>query len=510
MTLTPAWRTRLFASVATVVAIGLGVQIAQGAFFWPALATGLLAAIVVISIQPRSLLALLLGGAVVGYIVGNRGFAQISLSQSFPLLAGEFVLLAGGAILFVQCAWRHELPFRRDLLNVSLLVWMGAGTLRVLFDVRGYGFAALRDYALVYYAGFFFLAQHVARDPMAGRFLLRCVLFACVALLVVHPLFSAFPAFFVNTLTFRGIPLIFFKDDLAGNFMSMGSLLAYIQYERSRRLIWLLVSLGLAGMMLTTSSRSSMVALAVGAGWLAAGGRWRFSGALVVSGVIAAIGMVAAAEFQNQSWRQTPVHQVYERVLSIADPLGQRAYQMDNAFKGENNVFRMVWWRAAVTETVETNGWVGLGFGHDLAARFVQQYLPESNDDFSARSPHNVFITVFARMGAIGFAAFLAVIASMAMATWRAVRQRESEFTADAAWIAAWVLFIAACFGVVLEGPMGAVVFWTLLGIANGLTVAGADSAVEESSHGKDESSGSESDGRSGERSREAPVSVQS
>jgi len=229
-----------------------------------------------------------------------------------------------------------------------------------------------------------------------------------------------------------------------------------------------------------------MVALAIGAGWLAAGGRWRFSGALAVSGVIAAIGMVAAAEFQNQSWRQTPVHQVYERVLSIADPLGQRAYQMDNAFKGENNVFRMVWWRAAVTETVETNGWVGLGFGHDLAARFAQQYLPEANDDFSARSPHNVLITVFARMGAVGFAAFLAVMASMAMATWRAVRQGGSEFTAAGPWIAAWALFVAACFGVVLEGPMGAVVFWTLLGLANGPTVAEAEAALDRSTHEDD------------------------
>ena len=494
MTLTPAWRTRLFASVATVVAIGLGVQIAQGAFFWPALAAGLLAAMVVISIQPRSLLALLLGGAVIGYIVGNRGFAQISLSPSFPLLAGEFVLLVGGAILFVQCAWRHELPFRRDLLNASLLVWMAAGTIRVMFDARLHGFAALRDYALVYYAGFFFLAQHVARDPMAGRFLLRCVLFGCVALLVIHPLFSAFSDFFVNTLTIRGIPIIFFKDDLAGNFMSVGSLLAYIQYERSRRLPWLMVSIGLAGMMLTTSSRSSMVALAVGAAWLAIGGRWRFSGALAVSGVVAAIGMIAAAEFQNQTWRQTPVHQVYERVLSIADPLGQRTYQMDNAFKGDNNVFRMVWWRAAVTETVETNVWFGLGFGHDLAARFVQEYLPEAHDDFSARSPHNVLITVFARMGVMGFAAFLAVITSMAVVTWRAVRKRGSESPADGPWIAAWVLFVAACFGVVLEGPMGAVVFWSLLGLANGLALAEADDT--ESTH--------LNDGTEGEHQREA------
>jgi hypothetical protein len=31
----------------------------------------------------------------------------------------------------------------------------------------------------------------------------------------------------------------------------------------------------------------------------------------------------------------------------------------------------------------------------------------------------------------------------------------------------AWVIFISALFGVVLEGPMGAVVFWISLGMGN-------------------------------------------
>jgi O-antigen ligase len=504
MTLTPAWRTRLFASVATIVAIMLGVQVAHGALFWPSLVAGLLAAIMVISMQPRPLLALLLGGVAVGYIVGNRGFAQLSLSPGFPLLPAEFVLLVGGAILLVQCAWRRELPFRNDPLNLTLLIWMGAGTLRVFFDFREFGFAAVRDYALVYYGGFFFLSQHLARNPASTRFVLRCILFACAALLLVYPLPSRFPEFFGTTLTVRGIPLIFLKDDLAANFMAVGSLLFFLKYERSRRLVWLLVSIALAGMILTTDNRSSMLALAVAAGWLAVGGRWRFGAVLAGSGVIAAAGMLLAAELQNQSWRQTPLHQTYERVLSMTDPLGQRLYQTDKAYKGDNNVFRLVWWRAAVSEAVEKNPWVGLGFGHDLAARFVQQYNPEANDDFSARSPHNVLITVFARMGAIGLAAFLAVIASIAIATWRAVRNRRAELRADPPWVAAWVLFMAACFGVVLEGPMGAVIFWTLLGIANGLTVAEADSDLEETDQGND---GNQGHGHSEEQDREVQVS---
>jgi hypothetical protein len=51
-------------------------------------------------------------------------------------------------------------------------------------------------------------------------------------------------------------------------------------------------------------------------------------------------------------------------------------------------------------------------------------------------------------------------------------------------WCACWVILISACFGVVLENPMGAVVFWILLGLAHAstkaVTEAAAASEVEE------------------------------
>jgi O-antigen ligase len=467
MSLAPGWRTRLFAIAGAVLAIILGVSIASGSFFWPFVSAGIFGALLVIYFKRQPLASILLGAALVGYIVGNRGFAQISAAGGIPILPAEFVLLIGGSILLAQSAWRRELPLRRDAVNITLLLWFIVGTSRLLFGVRDYGFVAIRDYALVYYGLFFYLAQHVARDPAAARFLQRAVLLACAALLIVHPLFSQFPEFFLNTLTVRGFPLIYFKDDLAGNFMAMGSLLFFVRFERTRRFVWLAVSLALAGLMLTTNSRSSMVGLAVGALWLGLSGRWRFAGTLTISAFVVALTLVLVAQVQRESWRQTPLHRVYERVMSIADPFGQRTYQTEDAFKGDNNVFRLVWWRAAMSETLETDRWFGLGFGHDLAARFVRQYLPEATEDFTARSPHNVLITVFARMGIVGFLSFAALIVAFAARTWRSLRNPQYASDAGAWWCAGWVIFICACFGVVLEGPMGAVVFWTILGVAN-------------------------------------------
>ena len=42
-----------------------------------------------------------------------------------------------------------------------LLLWFIIGTSRLFFGVREHGFVAIRDYALVYYGLFFYLAQHV-------------------------------------------------------------------------------------------------------------------------------------------------------------------------------------------------------------------------------------------------------------------------------------------------------------------------------------------------------------
>ena len=80
-------------------------------------------------------------------------------------------------------------------------------------------------------------------------------------------------------------------------------------------------------------------------------------------------------------------------------------------------------------------------------------------------------------MGLVGLLPFLLLIALCVRKTWRALNTPDSP--AVGLWIAAWVMFVSACFGVVLEGPMGAVVFWLLLGAANGQ--AATSLPVEES-----------------------------
>ncbi|MBS0661900.1 MAG: O-antigen ligase family protein [Verrucomicrobia bacterium] len=463
MPLTPAWRTRLFTTVAVAVAVWMGVSIAEGDSL-PALVAAVLLGFAITPWIRLPLGSVLLAAVVFGYVVGSRGFAQITLTPTLPILPAEAVLALAGLLFGFQCAWRRELPFRRDALNVALLLWICLGSLRIVVDVRTYGLVALRDFATVYYAGFFYLAQEAARLPAARRLLFNTLVIACVVLLPLSWLFNRYPELFMDTLTIRGIPVIYYKGDLVGTFLAIGSVMAFMRFETGGRWWNAVASMALAAAVLGTTNRASMLGLALAATWLLVGRRWRFAATLAGCGGLASAVILLWAVAFNQPVEKTPVYGVYERALSLADFSGQRTYlSAESLNKGDNNQFRRVWWGAVIDETVEGNPWVGLGFGADLAERFVREYYADSPEEFSTRSPHNVLLTIFARMGAIGLVAFLVVLGIIAVRTWRAVHADPLD---AGLWCSVWIMLASACLGVVLEGPMGAVVFWIVLGVA--------------------------------------------
>lgn len=479
MTLAPVWRTRLFATAAAILAVWMGSAVANEDLALPAMLVAALACVTVVWIQPLPLTTVLLGVAVIGYVVGNRGFAHISPTDRLPLLPAELVLLIGCSVLAVQSAFRRELPWRNDLLNHAVLAWIAVGIGRLGFDLRIHGVAAVRDFAMVYYAVFFLVAQRAAEAFETRRFLHRCLAVSCAALLVTQALYEQFPDFFLGTLTLRGVPLIFYKGDLAGSFMAVGALMFFISFERDRRWWQLGLSLALTAGTLSANNRASMLGLGFAGLLLAVAGRWRFAAVQAAGGAAAAVVLLAAAYLGNKPWEQTAVYGMYERAISLADPFGQRTYSGEiTSNKGDNNRFRTVWWQAVLDETIENDPWLGLGFGYDLSARFVREYYPDAGDEFSTRSPHNIAITVFGRMGLLGLAPFLLIAGIMVPRTIRAARRGPTPETA--LWCAAWAILTSACFGVVLEGPMGAVVFWITLGVANAAEYDRPDSQTPE------------------------------
>jgi hypothetical protein len=460
---------KLIAAGAILVAAWLGWLIAEGEQVLPAFFAGLALLGCLTRLTHVSVATLAVGVVLFGYLVGNRGFAQLTPVPGIPILPAELALGICGAWLALQCAFSRQLPFRRDALNGIVLLWLIVGTARVIFDVRQFGFMAIRDYAMVYYAAFFFVVQHLMAERGARRFLIGVLIVASVAQPIATLLSTTFPEFFYTVLTFRGTPLIHFKGDLALTFMAVSAFVLAFAVEGRFRWLALIVATLVLLYVISGDNRASVLGTIAAFGWLLFSRARRFVGgqALAVAGTF--LIMAALALFFEAGWAQKKFHGVAERVHSLTDFFGSGTYvSEESSMKGDNNRFRAVWWKTVVEETLDRNPWFGLGFGHDLAAAFLREFNPEMADDFTARSPHSIIVSAIGRMGAVGLAGFLLLCGALTVRTWRAVRDQSTSRADLGLWAGVWTILISACFGVVLEGPMGAVVFWSLLGILSG------------------------------------------
>lgn len=479
----PRSRNALACLVASLAAVWLAFGLAQGDYLLPVFIATLTVVTVLVRVLHIDVAALALALVLFGYLVGNRGFAQLMPVPALPLLPAEIALLVAGGWIFLQCAFARHLPFRKDALNWAVLAWLLVGTVRVIFDVRPYGLLAIRDYAMIYYAAFFFLAQELARDARARGFLLGTLKVASFTLPFAVVLSEAFPGFFQSVLAFRGIPLIFFKGDLALTFMAVsGVFLATTAPVRHRPWLWALALVEIV-YVIGADNRASMLGALGALLWLAMSRLRRF--VLLQGAAVLLAGLIVAglALLADNPWARGKLAGVSDRIVSLGDVVGSGTYvSAESSMKGDNNRFRTVWWGTVASETLDRNPCFGLGFGYDLSREFLQEYNPDMAEDFSARSPHSIVMSAFGRMGFAGLVAFLAFAFVLTRRTWRVMRDPAATPSDLGLWGGAWVILISACFGVVLEGPMGAVVFWSLLGLANGADPADAGTEAEPAS----------------------------
>lgn len=457
-------------ALGTIVPFGLAEE-RYAAAMMIAMAVGWLALEWVRGPRPE---AWLLAAVIVGYLIGNRGFAQLSLSRQLPLLPAEVALLVGAAATLLRMGFRQTFAVRRDALNYAILAWMLLGAARLWLDIRTNGGIALRDFATVYYAFFFFIAQSLAGHIPSNRLLRNALLGAGAVLPVTYFLFTHFDEFFLRTLVFRGVPIFFYKDDLAAAYLFAGFflLMTVPNWPAVPRLAMALACYATA--FTINSSRAAIVGLVVTSAWWAAARRWapwKLQALAIPLGLAA---LLVLALVKKEDFHRSRIYELYEHVSSIVDFTGTGRYTSeDRRFVGDNNRFRLAWWRSVAEETWEGGPVFGLGFGYDLTERFVRTYERDMGDEFNTRSPHSIVFTVLGRMGLAGLAAFLVLVAAMAARTWRLARLARTDDAALPAlgwWSVSWVMFVSGCFGVVLEGPMGAVIFWTSLGMANATT----------------------------------------
>jgi len=463
----PRLRVALFAAAAAILGVMIGIDLADESYGTAALVAMACAWLVIGRWSAARPDAWLVASAFVGYVVGNRGFAQLQPSNLIPVLPAEAVLLLAIPALGLRLIFKKTAGLRRDALNYSVLIWVALGALRLPYDMNRFGVIALRDFAMVYYAAFFFVAQALGDHGPSMVLLKRSLTVAFVALMpaVVSILLS--PDFLLDHFTWRGIPIIYHKSDLIATSLAAGFFWLWTRWNKSHRLAWLLAASASLLLIATMASpRAGIFAIAVTTGLWVCTGRWRI--AAYELGIVAAAALLSLASlgFTGRELKTSLPYSMYEHAVSIFDPAGTGTYvNGESGDPGANNQFRLIWWRDVIEDTMATNPVIGLGFGSDLSTRFLADYDLLSDENFVTRSPHSMLVTVFGRTGLVGFAAWVAITASMFAMVWRLLKRGEPDGMGLASVVT--VVWLSSCFGVVLEGPMGAVIFWTALGLAN-------------------------------------------
>lgn len=408
---------------------------------------------------------LFLGLVLLGYALDGRGFAYLGYP---PLYIGEFTMVIGMGVLVCTPGWSRLFQSPPMLALVPLFL---LGALHTALDFPTYGVDAIRDAAIYYYAIFaIIVAGLIINDSRRLMLIISMYRRFIPIFLIGIPIVAIVYRFFWNSLPrWPGgdIPMIQEKEgdvmvQLAGIFAFWTAGMVGV------------VSLGWAALLAANAAvlgvvdRAGLLSFgtAVGIGMVRSPRSalaWRMIGAVVAALVLLwASGL--RIEVPGGKGRELSFEQIVLNVTSITGSSGREG--MDSTKE-----WRLDWWQDIVADTVYgRHFWWGLGFGVNLADEYGYQVLA----DHSLRSPHDAHMTILARMGVPGLALW-----ALALFTWifyigraflraRASRDRgwESIFFFLAVF---WIAFlINASFDVYLEGPMGGIWFWCIVGLGAG------------------------------------------
>lgn len=401
-----------------------------------------------------------------GLAMGGKGFAYIGLP---PLFISEVTLLLGVGVLLLQPKWREMLGQVPVLLILALMGWTALCTLPYLGE---HGILAIRDAMLVGYAttALCVAAVVMSRPQVLGWLLRKYQTFVKVFLVVMPIIWT------VSMVGGDAIPTWPWAPDVEILNLKPGDMpvhlggiaaLCILGLFRGKSILWmglLCLLLGVTGAI----SRGGLVAFSLAFGiafLLRPQSRWATRLMLVMAVVITLAALSDLSVQVPGRSREFSARQLLLNVTSIVDS-GETTGDLD-----DTKSWRLDWWKKIFGYTVGGEYfWTGKGYGVNLATEDGFQVY-ENN---SLRSPHNGHLNVLARSGVPGFALWCVVQIAWGYAVINAyLRARQRK---DANWAMFFALLLAywaglmfnAMVDVYLEGPMGGVWFWAIIGLGIG------------------------------------------
>ncbi len=139
----------------------------------------------------------------------------------------------------------------------------------------------------------------------------------------------------------------------------------------------------------------------------------------------------------------------------------------------ETAAWRTGWWENLYDGVMSRDPVIGLGFGENLSD--YNTLINEENiGTFPVRSPHNYNVTVFPRMGILGFMIWVGIFSlGVVIPLWKLARPfnpaERVEVRDRTFWVAAIIaIWVNSSFGVLMEGPVDGIPFWLILGLIAG------------------------------------------
>ncbi|MEM6325648.1 MAG: O-antigen ligase family protein [Bacteroidota bacterium] len=384
-----------------------------------------------------------------------------------PLFIGEVVLASGLAVSLLARRPQTYFVIPAMWVSVLLMAWVAIRTLPYIGE---FGFDAPRDAMIAGYILFAFLtAGFIMERPERLRWLMEkyriLVVAVCAATWLVYLVYRINPEIF-PILAWSGNDTRMMEHKPGDLLVHLAGITCFLvlRFKKPTPLLLALLIVGTAAMMV--GNRGGMLgyvlAMALFAVLKPRGatfGKLAYVGAfLIILGLLVDTNSIKV----NEGNRNLSVEQIWENVRSIFG-------SSDDRVLNDTVEWRTTWWTRIVNYTFFGEyRWHGKGFGRNIATEDGFRVDQQG----SLRSPHNATMTMLARGGVTGASLWLLV---HALWFWSMLR---GWFTAKTRGLREWQGFFATCmafwlaahvnssFDVYLEGPMGAIWFWSVAGLA--------------------------------------------
>jgi hypothetical protein len=389
-----------------------------------------------------------------------------------PLYWGEFVM-ALSLIKIAPWAWRRGYLGRTPYLTALILAYMTLGAVLTALSFNRWRLDALRDAAIWYYGLFFFIGLGLAsRLAIADRFwrVIRIIWIAALIWNTLDILSRHALSHFGPVIPWRGVPLFFNSIHEGGQNLALGALIVLCTTTLHNRPILRPILVLVAALGLGVFAASDGRGMRVG-----------FASALLVL-LLLSFSPRRRPHFDQRLLQfLIPAIPVVTLLALLFSGEVLKLSNLDR-FKGVDPLdpdgtvnWRLIWWQRLYDHVIETNPIVGMGFGESL--HYYNPLLESDEEEFVVRSPHNFNVTVFSRMGFLGFFLWIGILIAGIGRLWlcafrgMARGQPYADERRDelAFWVAMLVCTVVnSSFGVLMEGPVLGIWFWFALGFANG------------------------------------------